>query len=272
MTDQAIDIMSAEACQARWQVEAGDLWEIVDGAGVAHALACGDCCAPEIRALVDEVDVLVTDPPYGIGYAANHKHEGERRSRRKFGADVLVDGWLASWRPMRGAYVWASWKRLGEVYAAMAAVDREPTHRVAWVKPHFTTGNLAQYGNQIEDCLVWLPSSAKCAWNKREGNVWTDAFGRCIEGGRVGHPTQKPAGLYRRPLLHACPEGGLAVDPFAGSGTLILAASQVGGNRRALGIELEPDMCAVALERLSRQGLAVARVDRLAFAPLAAAA
>ena len=231
-------------------------------------MVCGDCRAPEVRALVGEVDVLATDPPYGIAYASNwadieRKPGTKRRSRGAFGADVLVDGWLAAWRPTRGAYVWASWKRLGEVHAAMAAVDREPNHRVVWDKPHFTTGNLAQYGNQVEDCLVWLPSSAKCAWDKREGNVWREAFGRCIEGGRVGHPTQKPAGLFRRPLLHACPEGGLAADPFAGSGTLILAASQVGGGRRAIGVEIDPEMFAVALERLSQAGLIPVRTGRL---------
>lgn len=261
-----LDVMDAGACQARWQVKPDDVWDILDAAGTAHVLVCGDCRVEVIRGLAGRVDVLVTDPPYGIGYASGMTKMltgaqigAARRGRKKFGADVLVDGWLARWRPECGAYVWVSWKRSGEVISAMAAVDCEPNHRIVWDKPHFTTGNLAQYGNQVEDCLVWLPSSAKCAWDKREGNVWREAFGRCIEGGRVGHPTQKPAGLYRRPLLHACPPGGLAADPFAGSGTLILAASQVGGGRRAFGVELDPEMCAVALERLSREGLQASR-------------
>jgi DNA modification methylase len=260
---EQIDIMDAAACQARWQVQPGDVWDIVDAAGTAHVLVCGDCRDEGIRGLAGRVDVLVTDPPYGIGYASNWQDAGKpgtrRRSRGAFGADTLVDGWLARWRPECGAYVWVSWKRSGEVISAMAAVDCEPNHRIMWDKLHFTTGNLAQYGNQVEDCLVWLPSSAKCAWDKREGNVWREAFGRCIEGGRVGHPTQKPAGLYRRPLLHACPPGGLAADPFAGSGTLILAASQVGGGRRTFCVEIDPEMCAVALERLTREGMRAAR-------------
>lgn len=267
---EEIDIMDPGACQARWAVAPGDTWELADAAGTPHLLACGDCRAPEIRALVGEVDLLATDPPYGIGYASNWQNSanagrapdrptGRRRSSGSFGADVLVDGWLPRWKPERGAYVWASWRRLGEVQAAMAAIGREPNHRVAWEKPHFTTGNLAQYGNLLEDCLVWLPSSARCAWDKREGNVWREPFGAYIEGGRVGHPTQKPAGLFRRPLLHACPVGGTAADPFAGSGTLILAAAQVGGGRRAIGVEIDPAACAVALERLTRAGLRAVR-------------
>lgn len=259
-----LDVMDVGACQARWQVKPDDVWDILDAAGTAHVLVCGDCRDEAIRGLAGRVDVLATDPPYGIGYASNRpgisaRGERSRRGPRAFGADTLVDGWLERWRPERGAYVWVSWKRAGEVAAAMEAAGYAPSHRVIWEKPHWTSGNLAQYGNQVEDCLVWLPSSASCAWSKREGNVWREAFGRCIEGGRVGHPTQKPAGLYRRPLLHACPVGGLAADPFAGSGTLILAASQVGGGRRAFGVELDPEMCAVALERLSREGLQASR-------------
>ena len=66
-----VDVMDAAACRAAWSPEPGDVWKLTDRAGVEHLMVCGDCRAPEVRALVGEVDVLATDPPYGIAYASN---------------------------------------------------------------------------------------------------------------------------------------------------------------------------------------------------------
>jgi DNA modification methylase len=62
------------------------------------------------------------------------------------------------------------------------------------------------------------------------------------------HQTQKPEGLLRRLIKVACPPGGLVLDPFAGSGTTLLAALAEG--RRAVGIERSPDYCKIARRRL----------------------
>jgi site-specific DNA-methyltransferase (adenine-specific) len=52
---------------------------------------------------------------------------------------------------------------------------------------------------------------------------------------------------------YSCPEGGVVLDPFLGSGTTLLAARQEG--RRGVGIEINPKYCDVAIERLRQKTL-----------------
>lgn len=62
------------------------------------------------------------------------------------------------------------------------------------------------------------------------------------------HPTEKSVEVLK-PLIRAyCPEGGLVFDPFAGSGSTLVAARDTG--REYLGIELDPDHAATAARRL----------------------
>lgn len=65
---------------------------------------------------------------------------------------------------------------------------------------------------------------------------------------RTPHPTQKPLDLCRTIVRGYCPEGGTVLDPFAGSGTHLLAA--VGLGRRAVGFEVEPRYYQMARVRL----------------------
>jgi site-specific DNA-methyltransferase (adenine-specific) len=67
--------------------------------------------------------------------------------------------------------------------------------------------------------------------------------------GRALHPTEKSIGILTPLIRYACPEGGLVVDPFAGSGSTLDAARQTG--RRAIGIEAREDYCEAAARRLS---------------------
>lgn len=66
---------------------------------------------------------------------------------------------------------------------------------------------------------------------------------------RAGHPCQMPEALLQRILRVSSNPGGLVLDPFAGSGTTLVAAKRLG--RNYLGIELSPNYAEIIKERLS---------------------
>lgn len=100
-------------------------------------------------------------------------------------------------------------------------------------------------------------------WNPIEGHYFESHDGgprlqRSVmyvrsDHGRAVHPTQKPTALLHTLIEHACPPGGLVLDPFMGSGSTLVAARDVG--RRAIGIERSIDYCKAATERLGQQVL-----------------
>jgi site-specific DNA-methyltransferase (adenine-specific) len=69
--------------------------------------------------------------------------------------------------------------------------------------------------------------------------------------GHAVHPTQKPLGIVSPLIEYSVPAGCKVVDPFAGSGTTLLAASLTG--RRAVGVEVNEAYCEAAARRLSQQ-------------------
>lgn len=74
------------------------------------------------------------------------------------------------------------------------------------------------------------------------------------EHGRAVHPTQKPLGILRPLIQYSCSIDGTMLDPFAGSGSTLLAARELG--RRAIGIEAREDYCEAAVKRLAQGVLA----------------
>jgi DNA modification methylase len=61
------------------------------------------------------------------------------------------------------------------------------------------------------------------------------------------HPTMKPVALFEQLIRNSCPKGGIVLDPFAGSGTTLIAAESTGRMARVL--ELDPRYCDVIVKR-----------------------
>ncbi|MEW5935709.1 MAG: site-specific DNA-methyltransferase, partial [Bacillota bacterium] len=85
-------------------------------------------------------------------------------------------------------------------------------------------------------------------WGKNPGDVWSIP----TEGFEGAHFAVMPLQLCRLLVVLLCPPRGLVLDPFCGSGTVLVAAAQLG--RRALGFEISPEYAELARARLAREG------------------
>ncbi len=83
-------------------------------------------------------------------------------------------------------------------------------------------------------------------------NLWSyagiNSFGKDRDAELALHPTVKPVALVADAVLDCSKRGGIVLDPFAGSGTTLIAAEKTG--RRGYGIELDPRYCDVIVRRM----------------------
>lgn len=94
-----------------------------------------------------------------------------------------------------------------------------------------------------------MEKADQCGGMRNKRTVWTVATHPYSEA----HFATFPPKLIEPCILAGCPSGGLVLDPFAGSGTTIQVAQNLG--RRGVGIELNPQYIALAEERTAQEGL-----------------
>jgi site-specific DNA-methyltransferase (adenine-specific) len=201
----------------------------------------GDC--REVTAWL-EADVLVTDPPYGMAYAGFGGRKGEpRRSRAAvtIAGDetaALRDEVLAAWGD-GPAIVFGTWR-----------TPRPEATRALVVWHKLGAGGMGDLS------MPWLSSHVEIYVlgsgfvGKRSDSVLPVKCLMSADAERPDHPTPKPVGLMERLVLTTV---GTVADPFAGSGSTLLAAKNLG--RRAVGIEVEEKYCEIAAQRLSQDTL-----------------
>jgi site-specific DNA-methyltransferase (adenine-specific) len=126
-------------------------------------------------------------------------------------------------------------------------------HLLVWDKTDGTGSGMgdlnAAFGNSHEE--IYLFGSWPRGERARRSSVIRTASGLRSLSGEVGHPTPKPVGLMCL-LIYAAPPGTIA-DPFAGRGSTLVAAKQLG--RRAIGVELDERYCEIAANRLTQDVL-----------------
>jgi DNA modification methylase len=151
------------------------------------------------------------------------------------------------------------WRHIGEMMEAGNAVYSELKNLVVWAKSNAGMGSF--YRSQHELIFVWKSGTATHLNNVKLGqygrsrtNVWKyDGISTMRPGRReqlAWHPTVKPAALVAGALKDCSRRNGIVLDPFAGSGTIFIAAEQTG--RRARGIEIDPGYVDVAIKRWQR--------------------
>lgn len=188
-------------------------------------------------------DVLVTDPPYGIGWK---RHGGGKpvsgRSNRGLRHSGIVGDADTSTRDQALA-MWGNRPAIafGSFYAPQPSGVKQVA---AYLKPRNSgvVGSTTGLRRDIEP--IYLVGS----WPGRSARRSSLFATQVVTGGSNGHPHAKPIDVMES-LIEACPSGVIA-DPFAGSGSTLVAARNLG--RRAIGVELEERYCEAIAKRLAQ--------------------
>jgi DNA modification methylase len=178
----------------------------------------GDC--REILPELEPVDLVLTDPPYGI-YASGGKWGkkyklqwdkepfGDIESILSAGKEAVI--WGGNYYQLRPSRGWLVWHKRDRV---ITTADVE----LAWTSRDMNA--------RLIDCTI--------AQTNPE---------------RTGHPTQKPLKVIRWSLSFF-PDATTVLDPFMGSGTTLRAAKDL--HKKAIGIEIEEKYCEIAVKRLAQ--------------------
>jgi site-specific DNA-methyltransferase (adenine-specific) len=190
----------------------------------------GDC--REVLPTLEKVDLVLTDPPYGIGYDRNKKHKGSVAHGTVYGDDKPFDP--AFLLDMKNLILWGA-----NCYAS-----RLPDS-ATWLAWHKTfTDNSS--GQTADFELAWT----NCVKRSRlYSHLWAGCY-RATEPGQFFHPTQKPIALMTW-CLQLVPQAKRIIDPFMGSGSTLVAAKNLG--RFCTGIEIEERYCEIAAKRLGQE-------------------
>lgn len=222
----------------------GDVWILG-----RHRLICGDSTKPEVVEKVlagVQPHLMVTDPPYGVEYDASWRKNAGIAKAGAFGKVLNDDNadWREAWALFYGevAYVWHAGVRSASVAASLESAGFSIRSQIIWNKSTFAIGR-SDYHWQHEPCWYAVRKGKSGHWNgdRKQTTVWDIDKPRKSE---TGHSTQKPVECMQRPIENNSSLGQAVYEPFAGSGTTIIAAHGTG--RHCLAVELSPayvDVC-----------------------------
>ena len=229
-----------------------------------HLVVCGDAGDERVVARLfkagEEAACLVTDPPYGTSYV------GKTRARLRITNDQpgalaellpsvfgAADGQLAEGAAL---YVFtpsgAALPRFVDSFVGVGWVLRQS---LVWVKDSMVLGH-ADYQHRHELVLYGFKPASAGGRLGRGGRGWygdnrqVSVFEVPRPRAAHEHPTMKPVELLAGWLCNSTRRGELVLDPFAGSGSTLVACQRLG--RRARLVEVDPAYCDVIIDRWQR--------------------
>ncbi len=227
----------------------GDLWVLRD-----HRILCGDATSATDLGKVlagGRANLSFADPPYNVDYRQPSTRNG--RSGRKIANDNLGLAFrqflCASCRNMlevtQGAiYICMSSSEIDTLKRAFVEAGGHWSTFIIWAKNTFTLGR-SDYQRQYEPILYGWKEGQNHFWcgARDQGDIWF--VNKPVSNDL--HPTQKPVELMERAIQNSSHGRATVLDPFAGSGSTLIACEKTG--RRARMIELDPKYVDTAVIR-----------------------
>lgn len=261
--------------------KSGQLWQLGE-----HRLICGSCLDEKTMSRLmgkDKARLLLTDPPYNVGYIGKGLQHRDKIANDKMAntefEKFLTDAFKNAKQACEqrcGFYIWCSSVMFKEFISAIQKNNYHYSYCLVWVKKSFVI-SFGHYNHKHEPCLYgWVgkesyyfindktlstveeePSFdpeqaskedlikfAKKVMDEQYCDVWREP--KRIRKSEI-HPTMKPVALFGKAIVNSTRKGDIVLDIFAGSGTTVIACEQAG--RKARVVELEPKYCDAIIRR-----------------------
>lgn len=220
---------------------------------------------PEILPEWPKIDCLLTDPPYGVAFQSTFgkKQEDIEKYQQKIHDDddpetaiKSFDETLRACLPFMNdvceIYVFSDWD-VAEWWKpylrTLIEHDIRLMQLIIWEKGYPGLGDFTYNWGQGHEFIYYLKKGNRPVPYRRSGVLHIDK----VRPGTNIHPTEKPQGLLNILIEYSTDPGQFVFDPYAGSGSTVLAAAGLG--REALGIERDPKYIQEARARLPLPGL-----------------
>ena len=237
------------------------------------------------------IGLILTDPPYGMGYVSNIPGDKEwnesGETNGKFSNVMEGDSieshngidWSEFFRQCHrvlkdGTYLFihCNVRFIAQHLAEMEDAGFRHKGTLVWNKGSAVGGDLRGAGKRDWEPILYLAKGEPKlnpipVWRKgklvirdriSEASDWTFIL---PAGEKCGHPTQKPVALAKQIILWACPENGTVFDPFCGSGTTGVATKELG--HRFIGFDIEPNFIDIAASRLAEEPKRIRKRGRI---------
>ena len=218
-----------------WQVKTGDMWHIGD-----HRLLCGDSTKREDVERVmggEKANSCVSDSPYGINREGIKNDDPE-------GLQKLFEGILAVLPIENGVIVNFQSPRLFPVWLDAVKKSGHKFERALWMhKINDVTNAWRQWMMNGE--IIIISSIGLAKWGNPSPPTQDCYVVKHDTKVNIAHASVKPLQVVQDVVNHVV---GIVYEPFAGSGTTLVACQNL--SRKCRGIEISPDYCAVILQRM----------------------
>jgi DNA modification methylase len=235
-------------------ITTGDLFKLG-----THLLLVGDATdAKAVGQLLNgnHINLILTDPPYGVSYVEGKKgftgsehriiendHEQSDSEYRAF-----TEKWMAAVAPhlskKNACYIFNSDKMIFALRDGMQDAGYRFTQLLIWAKTHSVVGRMDYHLQHELIAYGWHGTHVFHKSKDKSLLLYPKPSKSRL------HPTMKPVGLLRRLILNSTVIGQTVYEPFAGSGSTLIACEDT--RRRCVAVEIDPEYCRVILDRFEK--------------------
>jgi site-specific DNA-methyltransferase (adenine-specific) len=210
------------------------------------AVINADCLTVLRQMEPDSVDMVITDPPYGVNYQSTRAAKENRKGKISNDKSPFIWWIYDAYRVLRegGLLCFSRWDVQQVFMDALKIAGFAIKSVLIWDRMHHGMGDLkGSFAPRYDTCIF----ATKGRYILPGGRPADVIQCQRLNGVELVHPNEKPVALLRQLIESTTAPGALILDPFAGSGSTLVAAALTG--RQYIGVEIDTEYHKIAQTR-----------------------